>query len=99
MSLTLSQVRSWQPASVAAVADEVTARRRELLNALDTFDGAAPPSTWTGQAAGAAGSAHRELRSALEDLTEELSGVIAALDRKSTRLNSSHVAIPYAVFC
>ncbi|HLS24681.1 MAG TPA: alpha/beta hydrolase [Beutenbergiaceae bacterium] len=88
MSLTLSQVRSWQPASVAAVADEVTARRRELLNALDTFDGAAPPSTWTGQAAGAAGAAHRELRSALEDLTEELSGVIAALDSAADELTT-----------
>src|SRR5690625_1577527 len=28
-----------------------------------------------------------------------LSGVLIALDRKSTRLNSSHVAISYAVFC
>src|SRR5690625_5819286 len=26
-------------------------------------------------------------------------GMCAALDRKSTRLNSSHVAISYAVFC
>src|SRR5439155_21306341 len=26
-------------------------------------------------------------------------GVLQALDRKSTRLNSSHVAISYAVFC
>src|SRR5699024_12725864 len=26
-------------------------------------------------------------------------GVVAALDRKSTRLNSSHVSISYAVFC
>src|SRR5690625_6800197 len=26
-------------------------------------------------------------------------GVYAGLDRKSTRLNSSHVAISYAVFC
>src|SRR5690625_7064623 len=28
-----------------------------------------------------------------------ISGVIVAQDRKSTRLNSSHVAISYAVFC
>src|SRR5690625_6723270 len=27
------------------------------------------------------------------------SGIILQLDRKSTRLNSSHVAISYAVFC
>src|SRR5437870_8870411 len=31
--------------------------------------------------------------------TQELFGIPAALDRKSTRLNSSHVAISYAVFC
>src|SRR5207253_9287486 len=30
---------------------------------------------------------------------QELHGAAAALDRKSTRLNSSHVAISYAVFC
>src|SRR5690554_7791697 len=29
----------------------------------------------------------------------EVNGVIAAEDRKSTRLNSSHVRISYAVFC
>src|SRR5437870_9737729 len=28
-----------------------------------------------------------------------LEGAIEAIDRKSTRLNSSHVAISYAVFC
>src|SRR5207253_8492052 len=30
---------------------------------------------------------------------EDLFGRLALLDRKSTRLNSSHVAISYAVFC
>src|SRR5690625_6793710 len=30
---------------------------------------------------------------------DDLGHVVAALDRKSTRLNSSHVAISYAVFC
>src|SRR5690625_5728958 len=34
-------------------------------------------------------------------IAEELGfiGVIIVIDRKSTRLNSSHVAISYAVFC
>src|SRR5207253_10962272 len=32
----------------------------------------------------------------LRNVTE---GVVKSLDRKSTRLNSSHVAISYAVFC
>src|SRR5437870_11415258 len=31
--------------------------------------------------------------------TPELNNPLAAIDRKSTRLNSSHVAISYAVFC
>src|SRR5690625_5914843 len=35
-----------------------------------------------------------------KDLSVALSGVIlSGIDRKSTRLNSSHVAISYAVFC
>src|SRR5690606_41126804 len=33
------------------------------------------------------------------DLADVLRAVEAALDRKSTRLNSSHVKISYAVFC
>src|SRR5436309_10727424 len=35
----------------------------------------------------------------LHDLTAEVSIVAMPLDRKSTRLNSSHVKISYAVFC
>src|SRR5699024_1392440 len=34
----------------------------------------------------------------VKDLTNVLKG-LATLDRKSTRLNSSHVSISYAVFC
>src|SRR5690625_7126263 len=33
------------------------------------------------------------------DIDEAIEAVGHALDRKSTRLNSSHVAISYAVFC
>src|SRR5690625_6764266 len=45
------------------------------------------------------------LREQLKAIQQELgdkegkTGEIAQLDRKSTRLNSSHVAISYAVFC
>src|SRR5437660_6995075 len=40
----------------------------------------------------------RRIRLVEEDL-ELLKGAIPDIDRKSTRLNSSHVAISYAVFC
>src|SRR5690625_6877210 len=42
-----------------------------------------------------------ERRQPLEQRLEELRAdrLDSALDRKSTRLNSSHVAISYAVFC
>src|SRR5690625_6605348 len=33
------------------------------------------------------------------DMNNYIAGLQTALDRKSTRLNSSHVAISYAVFC
>src|SRR5207253_3129582 len=38
-------------------------------------------------------------RCRLRDADGGLRGAAAARDRKSTRLNSSHVAISYAVFC
>src|SRR5690625_6675937 len=33
------------------------------------------------------------------DIHKPFGGVVPEIDRKSTRLNSSHVAISYAVFC
>src|SRR5437870_8843579 len=36
---------------------------------------------------------------ALESHVAQLQASVATIDRKSTRLNSSHVAISYAVFC
>src|SRR5690625_6461263 len=33
------------------------------------------------------------------DVVGDIKGSVRELDRKSTRLNSSHVAISYAVFC
>src|SRR5690625_6540488 len=38
-------------------------------------------------------------RADAEDLTQEVFVRVFRSDRKSTRLNSSHVAISYAVFC
>ncbi|MGC0143144.1 alpha/beta hydrolase [Pseudactinotalea sp. Z1732] len=80
MSLTLAQVRTWQADALAGVADGVTARRRMLLGCLDDLAAASPPSSWTGRAAAAATTAQRELESALEQMVQELSGVITALD-------------------
>src|SRR5690625_6875233 len=40
-----------------------------------------------------------EYRNVLEEVAESIGTVGRELDRKSTRLNSSHVAISYAVFC
>src|SRR5690349_23981524 len=43
--------------------------------------------------------AHQRLAHFGEKLLMEPAGDAAGLDRKSTRLNSSHVEISYAVFC
>src|SRR5690606_41717639 len=50
-----------------------------------------PPSS------GRLGAAHRRVGFAQED--GRFDSVLGAEDRKSTRLNSSHVKISYAVFC
>src|SRR3712207_6928516 len=47
----------------------------------------------------AAAPAVRELQSTAPVLARELPVAQPALDRKSTRLNSSHANISYAVFC
>src|SRR5690625_6223212 len=39
------------------------------------------------------------LTAGVEDATVEVASPVKVRDRKSTRLNSSHVAISYAVFC
>src|SRR5207253_9714411 len=41
----------------------------------------------------------RAVRSNVDDLPEDPPQIYKGRDRKSTRLNSSHVAISYAVFC
>src|SRR5207253_11087291 len=47
----------------------------------------------------AARSWKRRWSSAISSSTRNAVACAAAIDRKSTRLNSSHVAISYAVFC
>src|SRR5690625_6837216 len=49
-----------------------------------------------------AGSAFNDINTSINDVTTEIEIIrhdIGYIDRKSTRLNSSHVAISYAVFC
>src|SRR5690554_4744243 len=53
--------------------------------------------TWTGEA-GRMATAFNQLLTQLRMLSEEATE-LANGDRKSTRLNSSHVRISYAVFC
>src|SRR5699024_12659315 len=45
------------------------------------------------------GKSLQELNKVLDDKVEEVQVAILNKDRKSTRLNSSHVSISYAVFC
>src|SRR5690349_23110634 len=56
----------------------------------------------TGKAVGKAAAAHRNIvdwRREDSRLDQILIGLLVRIDRKSTRLNSSHVEISYAVFC
>src|SRR5690625_5323904 len=57
----------------------------------------AAPRTWEEIEAG--DLAHLELGEVLERIESGQDPIAALGDRKSTRLNSSHVAISYAVFC
>src|SRR5690348_17401079 len=66
-----------------------------------TFDASTRTFTWQ-PAFGQAGTYHVTFHAADSQLAEDTEDVpltIAARDRKSTRLNSSHPSISYAVFC
>src|SRR5215203_1644333 len=75
-------------AALAAMADALVERTDEVLaaNAADV------------EAAAADGTPESVLDRLRLD-AGRVAGVAAALDRKSTRLNSSHANISYAVFC
>src|SRR5690554_7437257 len=53
----------------------------------------------TGGGIKALAGSHVERLGAIDLQTDHLPAVVAVEDRKSTRLNSSHVRISYAVFC
>src|SRR5699024_11751587 len=63
---------------------------KELPAHLDIVIRALPPSSQASSA-----ELEKDLRSALQRVRKKLE----KRDRKSTRLNSSHVSISYAVFC
>src|SRR5690625_6750669 len=94
--------QSGEASAVPATAQETGALARlvEQLEALNNTD-ALPARDIAGllsrydrlwQDIGSPGEAEEALR-------QRALPVLSALDRKSTRLNSSHVAISYAVFC
>src|SRR5437773_12535399 len=75
------------------------------------FTDAAPPELYTlslhdalpillsGPAGGVVASAHVARLSGFDDIITLDMGGTSTEDRKSTRLNSSHITISYAVFC
>src|SRR5437870_8062755 len=81
---------------VAPPADLAVGIRVAVAKERTSLGWAARANMWTSRA-------HLILRNILQPLAlPATGGVVAALlvlDRKSTRLNSSHVAISYAVFC
>src|SRR5699024_12810447 len=73
---------------VVLAAGDLTAAQAAAAGALDALG------------AGAHGAAHGVLHGpAVADALLQLLGDVLRQDRKSTRLNSSHVSISYAVFC
>src|SRR5690606_39702445 len=105
--------RSATPEACQALVDALGSDLRELASAVSqlvadvegTIDEAVVGRYYTGRAEASSFTvADRAVEGrtaeALEALRWSLStGVAPVLDRKSTRLNSSHVKISYAVFC
>ncbi|MDT9593482.1 hypothetical protein RDV89_10425 [Nocardioides zeae] len=88
--VSIETLLSWQPATLSTAADSLTNDRRTLLDLQDEILDANPAGkSWYGEAASAAGEAHRALRDRLNDQVAEISPVIEALDNAYTRINSA----------
>src|SRR5690625_6903798 len=72
---------------------------RHLVRARDTFERFVGKDTPDYAAAALILAELHEAREEHEQALEHISLAQQIIDRKSTRLNSSHVAISYAVFC
>src|SRR5258707_11844565 len=74
------------------------ARKRQQGDVARTLDGYAQPALMA--SANARHPARQNLSALLHELRQDVRAlVIDEVDRKSTRLNSSHANISYAVFC
>src|SRR5689334_24811159 len=89
---TLSLPAALPISAVVGDRREVARERRETVHLAERLlaAGGGPARHYR---APAAGCEHQQVRS------RALDGVMDAEDRKSTRLNSSHSSISYAVFC
>src|SRR5256885_9936184 len=73
--------------------------RSTLFPYTTLFRSPIPPTASPSMAGEAPASARRIVSSALLDSLALVLGLESGRDRKSTRLNSSHLVISYAVFC
>lgn len=89
MAVTLDQLESWRPERLGSLGDELNADRKKLLDLQDEMDAAAPPASWIGDAAVAAGDTHTDLVADLNDVVAGISPVIEALDTASAAITSA----------
>jgi len=80
MSATISEVLSWQPATLGAVADRLIRVRRRLYSLHDEIRDGGLPEGWVGDAAESATSNHTMLVGDLNDRVAEVSAALTAID-------------------
>lgn len=95
--VSIAQLLDWKPAAIGEVADDLSRRRRTLLDAQDEVDGAEPPSTWMAGSASQARAAHERLRLRVLDLAAEISDVTVNLDDAANRVRSAKQALQSAL--
>lgn len=95
--VTPRTVQSWQPASLADTADALVTRRSTLIRLGDELDRGAPPSSWESAEVEPAQASHLALKTQLAAQTDELRGVIAALDTAAAAIRTAQQDLSGAV--
>lgn len=78
--VTIAQLESWQPDTLATIADDLNTHRGTLVDLNDEVRDARPPSSWVGADSFYAEEKHDQLAADIVDDVAEIAAVINALD-------------------
>ncbi|KRF15426.1 hypothetical protein ASG90_12060 [Nocardioides sp. Soil797] len=97
MAVTIKVLKSWKPARLTEISDQLNLDRKGMVDLQDELDGGEPPTGWVGADHYAAVKTHRKLYDDLVDDVAEIAKVIGALDTAGPLITSAQDSLTSAI--